>query len=125
MTRVTLSFLAGTACAVLLTIPLTAAATTAAKTQKTNAKAAAVPSAWPPETLSGKITLVDSDQKLVVVQTADGVPYDIDVTARTLIKSGDQSVALKDLTQDMNKTVSVSFIPERRGDVAKKIQIGG
>jgi hypothetical protein len=121
MTRVILSFLAGTACALVLTIPLTAAPATAAKAQQTTA----IRTIWPPETLSGKITLVDPDRKLVVVQTADGVPYDIDITAKTLIKSGDQSVDLKDLARDMNQAVSVTFVPERRGDVARTIRIQG
>jgi hypothetical protein len=29
------------------------------------------------------------------------------------------------MTGDTNKTVSVKFIPERRGDVARSIEIGG
>lgn len=125
MTKVMHTFLAGASCALLLTIPLAAADSTAAKVQKNATKAAAARSVWPQETLSGRITMVDPDQKLVVVQTEDGVPYDIDVTARTLIESGDHLIALKDLTQDVNQTVSVTFIPERRGDVARKIQIQG
>jgi hypothetical protein len=34
-------------------------------------------SAWPPETLSGKISMVDPDRKLVVVETPDGIPFDM------------------------------------------------
>jgi hypothetical protein len=67
--------------------------------------------------------MVNPAQNLVVVQTPDGVPFDMDVTARTRINAGDRSVALKDLTQDINKPVSVQFVPERRGDVAKSIRI--
>ena len=47
------------------------------------------------------------------------------ITAKTRIKSGDQPITIKDLTRDMNKAVSAKFTPERRGDVAKSIQING
>ncbi len=81
--------------------------------------------AWPPEALSGKITIVDPAQKLVVVETPNGVPFDMVVTSKTRIKSGNQALTLKELTQDSNKTASIKFIPARRGDVAKSIQIRG
>ena len=87
--------------------------------------AAGVRGNWPSEVLSGKITNVDPDRKLVVVQTPDGVPFDMYVTGKTLIKSGDQTIALKDLTRDRNQGVSVKFIPERRGDVAESIRLNG
>jgi hypothetical protein len=84
-----------------------------------------VPRAWPTETLSGKITVADPVQKVVVVKTSDGVPYDIEITAKTRIRSGDQTLRMSDLTQDINKQVSVEFVPEHRGDVARSIRIGG
>jgi hypothetical protein len=87
--------------------------------------AANLPRGWPPETLSGKISMVDPGEKLVVVQTPDGVSFDMVVTGTTRIKSGDRTVPLNDLQQDVNKTVSVRFTPERRGDVARSIEIGG
>jgi hypothetical protein len=85
----------------------------------------AAQNSWPSETLSGKIVMVVPNQKLVVVKTHDGIPFDIDVTSHTRIKSGDRSMALKDLTQDLNKQVSVTFVPERHGDIARSIQVGG
>ena len=126
MMRVELSMLAATACALLLAIPLTAAnKPAAARMKKNGTTTAAMRSAWPPETLSGKIAMVDPDRKLAVVETPDGVSYDMVVTAKTRIKSGAEAIALKDLTRDLNKDVSVRFTPERRGDVARSIQIGG
>ena len=104
------SLLAVATCALMSAIPLAAAG------MRAN---------WPPEFLSGKITNVDPDRKLVVVQTSDGIPFDMYVTAKTLIKSGDQTIALKDLTRDMNQGVSVKFVPERRGDVAESIRLNG
>ena len=125
--KVDLSFLASTACALWLAIPLTAANAPAAdaNNRKNMTAATATRSAWPPDTLSGKISMVDPDRKLVVVETPDGIPFDLVLTTRTRIKSGDRAITLKDLTGDTNKTVSVKFIPERRGDVARSIEIGG
>jgi hypothetical protein len=123
--KINLSILATTACALLLGNTLTASNLAAAKTNKNMTKTAAAPRAWPQEALTGRITMVDPGQNLVVVQTSDGVPYDLNVTTKTRIKSGDRSVALKDLTRDINTQVSVEFIPERRGDVARSIRISG
>lgn len=125
MTRVNLSILAGTACALLLAMPLTAANVPAAKANKNKPAITAIRSAWSPEILSGKITMVDPNQKLMVMQTPDGVAFDMVVTPHTRMRLGDHATTLKDLTQDVNKPISVRFIPERRGDVAESIQIGG
>jgi hypothetical protein len=69
--------------------------------------------------------MVDPDRKLAVVKTPGAVSYDMVVTAKTRIKSGDQAIRLKDLSQDLNKPASAKFAPERRGDVAKAIQVAG
>jgi hypothetical protein len=115
-----------TASALMLAIPLIAAdrpATNKGKTMTTTA--AKRTAAWKPESLSGTIMTVNPDQNLMVVRTSDGVPFDMVVNAKTLIKSGDRGLTLKDLTRDMNKTVSITFTPERPGDVARSIQING
>ena len=126
MMKPTCSRLAITACALVLAIPLIAADSPAKKTNKTVMATPSRHSAvWKPETLSGRITNVDPDQNLIVVQTPDGVPFDMLLTAKTRIKSGDRDLTLKDLTRDVNKTVSVKFTPERRGDVVRSIQING
>src|SRR5690348_13698844 len=75
----------------------------------------------PPETISGKITMVVPDRKLMVVVSPDGVPYDVVVNGATRIKSGSRSVTLQGLEQYQNKNVTIKFIPERRGDVAESI----
>jgi len=73
--------------------------------------------------LSGKIVAVDQAKNVIVVKTPDGTPFDFDITHHTRIKSGDHPVATKDLSTDLNKDVSVKFVPERRGDVAESIRI--
>jgi hypothetical protein len=61
----------------------------------------------------------------VVIQTAGGVPFDMVITGNTRIEKGNQTLTMQDLKQDMNQNVSVRFVPESRGDVARSIQLNG
>jgi hypothetical protein len=121
--KINLSFLAAAASALLLAMPLAAASGPAANTAMHATQTAAVRSVWPPETLSGTIAMVKPNQKLLVMETPSGVPYDMVITPHTRIKSGDRLIKIKDLSSDMNQPVSVTFTPERRGDVATSIPI--
>ena len=88
MKRVAMITLGNALCAMLAAIPRTAADKPAEKAPKTAAtKASAVRSVWAPETLSGKIAMVDAAQDLVVVDDSSGVPFDMVITSRTHIKS--------------------------------------
>ncbi|HEX3744435.1 MAG TPA: hypothetical protein VHW09_10915 [Bryobacteraceae bacterium] len=107
------SMLATAAGAILLAIPLCAANHTAGR------------NVWPAETLSGKITIVEPATHTVVIQTAGGVPFDMVITGNTRIEKGNQTLTMQDLKQDMNQNVSVRFVPESRGDVARSIQLNG
>jgi hypothetical protein len=40
-------------------------------------------------------------------------------------KSGDRAITLQDLQKDVNQGVSIKFVPERRGDIARTIQLNG
>ena len=125
MTHKSLLSLTAVACGLFLAMPVSAAdkpaksVTTAAKASKTAHKAMG------PETLTGKLMKIDPAAKLVIVQDPAGTPFDMRVTKRTHIEAGGQSIKLKDLSKDANKSVSVRFIPEHRGDVAKSIQVTG
>jgi hypothetical protein len=125
MKKVVTLTLAGAAAVLLSAIPAVAAGKPVAKSVKTMAKAPAVRRAWRPETLSGKVAMVDPNQRLVVVQLPDGVLFDMVVTRRTRIESGGQAITLKNLGQYENRNVSIRFVPERRGDVASSIQVSG
>jgi len=81
--------------------------------------------AWAPQTLSGKIMMVDPAARLVVVQDSSGTPFDLMVTPRTRIEQGSRQLTLKDLAGDTNQGASVRFIPERKGDVARSIDMQG
>ena len=101
----------------LVALPMAAAGGPA---QKANGRGA-----WPEESLSGKIALVDPARKIVVVQTPDGVPFDFLVTAKTRITFGGHTVTIENLEADTYRAVSVRFVPERRGGVAKSIHMDG
>ena len=112
------------ACACLLSI-----AGWAAEKPKTSAPdethaAKSIPAAWPAETLSGKIMMVDPAKKLLIVTGPKGVPFDLVVTRATKIESGNQKLTLDALGKDLQKNISVRFVPERSGDIARSIRVG-
>ena len=79
---------------------------------------------WSAQDLTGTIAMVDPAKRLLIVKTAGGIPYDVDITRHTQIRSGTERVSLTNLSNDVNQTVTVRFIPERRGDIASRIRIG-
>lgn len=124
MLKVKCSNIAVTAC-LMLAVPLISAGRPPASMNRKMTAATSMRTAWKPETLTGKITNVYPGRNLVVVETNDGVPFDMLVTTNTQIKSGDRGLDFKQLKEDMNQNVSITFTPERRGDVATLIQING
>lgn len=120
------SSLSPVVCAFMLTAAVTATEKSKAEVPATKALAAKTErTAWPPETLAGKIMMVVPAKDLVIVQGPDGVPFDLRVTPTTHIESGDHKIALKDLNQDTQKAVSVRYVPERAGDIARNIKVTG
>jgi len=79
----------------------------------------------PAETLSGKIAIVDTAQKLLVVEGARGVTYSFVLRAGTRITSGGQKVKLDELSAHKGKQASIKFVPTRRGNLAQTIEITG
>jgi hypothetical protein len=77
------------------------------------------------ESLSGALTMVDSAGKLVVVMSANGVPFDFQVTPKTRIVVGGKATTLADLEGQIHKDVLVDFTPERTGNVAQQIKVAG
>lgn len=77
------------------------------------------------ETISGTITLVVPEKKLLVVTTAKGVPLNFVVSPATRIRAGQQKLKLDDLAGRLNQKVSVSFVPTRRGNLARTVEVGG
>jgi len=79
---------------------------------------------WPPETLSGKIMMIDPAKNLLIVTGPSGVPFDLVVTHATKIESGNKKLTLDALGKDLQKNISVRFVPERSGDIARSVQVG-
>lgn len=105
----------------MVSIPATCATATAAKASKTAQQTDH--QMWPAENLSGTISMVDPALRLVVVQDSNGVPYDIVVDRHTHIKSANGMLTLNDLKSDLNRSVTLKFVPESRGDVAEAINV--
>ena len=126
MKQAMVSVLGAAACALLLSVPATAAEKAVPAAQKTTRMAAKkARTAWPAESLSGTIAMVNTAEHRVVVTDSNGTPFDMIVTPSTRIRSGDRSLKLNDLASRTNKGASVHFVPERRGDVARSIQVNG
>ncbi|HEV2491640.1 MAG TPA: hypothetical protein VG204_01055 [Terriglobia bacterium] len=77
-----------------------------------------------PETMSGTILLVKSEDKLVVVNSSAGTPYDFKVSGGTKIKVGDKAGKLDDLAGATGKQATVNYVPTRTGNAAKSIDVG-
>jgi len=93
-------------------------ATSSPKPAKHHAMAAST------ETLSGTLSVVDADKKLVVVNGSNGVPYNFVVSGGTKITVGGSKAKLADLSGNTNKQATVMFVAEKkRGNMAKSIEI--
>ncbi len=96
-----------------------AAPAAAPKAAKHHAMAAAAS-----EELSGTLTTVDADKKLVVVNGSNGVPYDFTVSGATKITVGGSKAKLADLSGATSKQATVKFMAEKkRGNMARSIEI--
>jgi ABC-type amino acid transport substrate-binding protein len=75
------------------------------------------------ETLTGTLTIVQADKKLVVVTNSSGIPFSFKVTGTRITVNG-QKAKLADLSSQTNKQATVKYVPSRSGNVAKTIEIG-
>jgi hypothetical protein len=76
---------------------------------------------WAAQNLKGTISMVDPKQNLVVVRDSSGVLFDLTVGRSTRIDMGAKREELAQLTP--KESVSVHYVPEARGDVARTIQV--
>jgi hypothetical protein len=75
------------------------------------------------EDLSGTITVVDPSDKEVTLVGSNGVPYDFQVTRKTLVELGDKNIGANELASESHKQATVHFVPTSRGNLAESIQI--
>jgi hypothetical protein len=106
----------------LLTTALVAAETKPAPKTKAPAKVHALARA---ETVKGTIASVDMAKRMIVVKDSAGTPFDFVVTPATRIESSNHRLKMHDLNSRANAPASVRFVPMRKGDMAKSINITG
>lgn len=85
----------------------------------------AAPSAalGPAETLAGSIVMVHAEKKILVVRSAAGIPYNFIVTPTTRITAQNQRLKLADLASRLDQRVTVRFVPTRRGNIARSVEV--
>jgi hypothetical protein len=119
MRKVLLSLLAVSMLAVLGVTPSMAKQ----KAQAPKTKVAATQALAQPQTISGTISMVASANRLVIVKDASGTPFDFRVGKFTKIDVNGQKATLKQLSSEINNTVSVRFVPLVSGDLARTIKV--
>lgn len=76
------------------------------------------------QSVSGSISMVDADKKLVVITDSNGVPFDFKVTKGTRIEVNGKKSTLSDLAQQTNKQASVKYRDGlEHGLLAQSIQV--
>jgi len=75
------------------------------------------------ETISGTISMVLVEKKLVVLTGSGGVPYNFKVTAGTRIKVAGKKVKFAELAEQTNKPATIKFLPLRSGNAAQSIEV--
>jgi hypothetical protein len=123
MRKLSIELVGTVLCTLLVAVPMVAANQARQTPAHQTQAAESTRSAWPPETLSGNIMKVVPTQNLLIVKGPDGVPFDMVVTGSTSIKAGNQKLTLDQLHADNGKSVSVRFVPEPSGDIARSIQV--
>ncbi len=76
---------------------------------------------WPAEQISGTLSMVDINNNLLIVRDSSGTPFDFKITPSTRIDAGARREPLSQLSA--NDPVSIRFIRESTGDVARSIDV--
>lgn len=75
------------------------------------------------ETISGTISMVVAEKKLVVLKGSGGVSYNFKVTGGTRIKVAGKKAKFAELAEQTNKSATVKFLPLRSGNAAQSIEV--
>ncbi|MGB2624599.1 MAG: hypothetical protein WA857_20550 [Candidatus Acidiferrum sp.] len=76
-----------------------------------------------PETLSGTILIVNGQKDLLVLEGTNGIPYDFRVPNTAKIDVASNRGTLNDLSSDVNRMASVTFVPMSTGNIAKIVNL--
>lgn len=75
------------------------------------------------ETISGTLTIVSAENKVIYVKSAEGITYDFQIGPATKITAADQKLKLSDLTGDVGKSIEVVFRPLKTGNTAITVEL--
>ena len=74
------------------------------------------------ETISGTLTIVNSDEKTIYVTTGEKMTYDFKISPATKIAAGDRQLKFADLAGQIGKQIEVVFRPLRTGNAAIAVE---
>jgi hypothetical protein len=75
------------------------------------------------ETIRGSLMALVREQRLIVLKGEGGVPYNFKVTPATKIEIGGKKAGFEELDTVVTSNISVTFVPMRQGNLARKIQV--
>lgn len=75
------------------------------------------------ETISGTLFIVNPEEKVIYLKSADGITYDFHITEATVLDVGGQKVKFEELTGRIGSPVEVTFRPLSIGNMASKVVI--
>lgn len=75
------------------------------------------------EDLSGTISMVDPNEKELTLVGSNGVPYDFQLTKKTMVELSNSKIGMNELASESNKQATIHFVPRSDGNLAKSIQI--
>jgi hypothetical protein len=76
-----------------------------------------------PETISGTLTIVGAEDKLIFVKAENGITYDFRIGPATKITAGEEKLKFDSLTEQVGKRVEVVFRPLKTGNAALTVDI--
>ncbi len=75
------------------------------------------------ETLSGTLFIVNTEEQVVYLKSADGITYDFHITPATVISVGGEKANIGTLSGKIGSPLEVTFRPLSTGNMASKIVI--
>lgn len=76
-----------------------------------------------PENITGTLTIVDPDQRVIYVKSADGIVYDFRIVESTKIAADGAKISFEDLSAQIGKSIEVVFRPLKIGNVAQSVDL--
>jgi hypothetical protein len=76
-----------------------------------------------PETLKGKISIIEPGKKAVFLSAANGVSYQFLVTPKTRIQVAGAKTTIAQLADQANEHATVVFVARPQGDFARSITV--